>query len=1091
MNTRRERLLVLGNGPSLREEYFPLFRGTPCLGMNAAYRYWDRIGWYPDFYCCLDDQVVVSHADEIRRLIEEGRCGRFLLHHNFFKAHADLLDNDRVLALVQLMPGEFGRQKCELLNIPHTPSRLFASTDARKLTTGSYAVRFGAYLGFRSIGLLGIDCRYVERLPQSRDVGGIALEMTSTPERNPNYFFADYQATGDRYNVPNPEAHGGNLHLQSFETLRRDVEANSLEVSPFVCTRDSELHAKGVFPHVPLRAFLHGTYLSAIFMPVTAAELDRLLERFGQWGRPDSRPVEQEGGVPAVELCICFNGARDSAVEAKVREAFEASGLARFFRALRFYYSNLAGLRDLYSPDRTGRHGPDGFNAGPNNQFLDIVRSFARGMARIMLMETDVVALQPGWLSRLEVAAGDREPYWICGSQYRGAGEVRSFWHVNGNAIYSAGDPNFLDFFETILLPYYRERVREKPGLAYDTVFHDFLRGLFSGDAKSADLKRWGQLAHRVRFAEFIVDVSNAYDRLPANLYSLAGARQMFPDSVLFHGAVALMDDQIRREEQVRAGALELVYIDCDAKDEWGHFMAYARNVAAEADALGAGVSFLSSKAIESRSMDSESLSLTPTFSSPSYMRGSPQIRGFAAELRKAIKGIRKKRPHKKLLVYQYTAGLEHLEQVEALLREEPELFATVNIFYAFSVDDWAPEVRDRWRALLSRCVESLRLTVTVPTAAAQRDFAAAFNVDLPVAPHPSTTFDDKAAATLAASSPHEPDSARPCILFPGGIDEAKGFRLVAAAIALLDAKKAYDCVYRAVWRPNTDETLRPVLDSVVGLGARRVEGVLKADEYVSFLQRGDVFVLPYLPPDFARRTSGMVTDAVLLGRPFVAIEGTWLGEVAVQTGAGVAVGRSAGEIVAGIDRVLSDYTQYSEQAARARREYLEWNSWHSLLRTVIYGESEYRTRAAAHADDPFGGLTGAALEAAGGPGAAANTAVAESEREASNYQDLFRASMAPDAAASGALADEISAQLGVIAARVSQLERASEGDTASPGGASAGERGSYGRYLDPELVSRNFSLIIYLENILRNRPMLLRVLNSMHRFFSRLLKLP
>ncbi len=39
--------IVMGNGPSLKGFDFTRLNGVTTLGMNAAYRYWDQIGWYP------------------------------------------------------------------------------------------------------------------------------------------------------------------------------------------------------------------------------------------------------------------------------------------------------------------------------------------------------------------------------------------------------------------------------------------------------------------------------------------------------------------------------------------------------------------------------------------------------------------------------------------------------------------------------------------------------------------------------------------------------------------------------------------------------------------------------------------------------------------------------------------------------------------------------------------------------------------------------------------------------------------------------------------------------------------------------------
>ena len=51
---RSDTLVVLGNGPSLEGFDFARLRPFDVIGMNAAYRYWDEIGWYPTYYICLD-----------------------------------------------------------------------------------------------------------------------------------------------------------------------------------------------------------------------------------------------------------------------------------------------------------------------------------------------------------------------------------------------------------------------------------------------------------------------------------------------------------------------------------------------------------------------------------------------------------------------------------------------------------------------------------------------------------------------------------------------------------------------------------------------------------------------------------------------------------------------------------------------------------------------------------------------------------------------------------------------------------------------------------------------------------------------------
>lgn len=196
---KKKRAIILGNGPSLEGFDFDRLNGFDVFGMNAAYRHWDRIGWYPQFYSCLDTVVGLSHRDEIERLIiERDALGirSFLLRSNLCEA----IDVD-----LQQYVINFDELVLEL--------RLFS---APTITTGSHTAAWAASLGYREIFLLGIDCNYVEFVEGARHVSGIELELGRTPSKNPNYFFADYQQSGDRYNVPNPDRE---VHLESWREV--------------------------------------------------------------------------------------------------------------------------------------------------------------------------------------------------------------------------------------------------------------------------------------------------------------------------------------------------------------------------------------------------------------------------------------------------------------------------------------------------------------------------------------------------------------------------------------------------------------------------------------------------------------------------------------------------------------------------------------------------------------------------------------------------------------------------------------------------------------------------------------------------------
>lgn len=210
------RAFVLGNGPSLRGFDFERLGDFDVFGMNAAYRHWDRIGIYPDYYSCLDLVVGLSHQEEIRRLIENAKSlgiRAFLLRNNLIEALGSLKNSDLVINFDLLKDG-----------LPE----LSAST----ITTGSHTAAWAVALGYREVYMLGIDCNYVEIVGEAKKGEGTELTIVEEPENNPNYFFDDYQQPGDRYNIPNPNR---DVHLESWREVANliwDGKSRVLNANP-------------------------------------------------------------------------------------------------------------------------------------------------------------------------------------------------------------------------------------------------------------------------------------------------------------------------------------------------------------------------------------------------------------------------------------------------------------------------------------------------------------------------------------------------------------------------------------------------------------------------------------------------------------------------------------------------------------------------------------------------------------------------------------------------------------------------------------------------------------------------------------------
>lgn len=255
-------VFVLGNGPSLRRLDLERLSGVSTIGMNAAYRYWERIDWYPTHYCCLDDELVVTHHDAIASLLREDLVRTALVTAKFLEYHPEFVDDERCHVFERFHRPSFdarGRQ----LGLVFVDHKAFRASEPWKVTTGAYAVRYAIYLGYRNLYLLGIDCHYVDVPLDVQPVGGVALELTRTPDVNPNYFFDDYQRAGDRFHVPNPPIYGDNLHLQSLEVVRDDIARLRLPIEIRVCSAESELVSRGVFPYEDVGSALRSAGVEA------------------------------------------------------------------------------------------------------------------------------------------------------------------------------------------------------------------------------------------------------------------------------------------------------------------------------------------------------------------------------------------------------------------------------------------------------------------------------------------------------------------------------------------------------------------------------------------------------------------------------------------------------------------------------------------------------------------------------------------------------------------------------------------------------------------------------------------------------------
>ena len=175
-------LIVMGNGPSLKDVDFDMLSGYDTFGLNAAYRAYPRLNWWPTYHGCFDYRVTDNHKENFIDLINSKK----------FKKH---------FYIRNLSNEENGN-------------------------SGANACSVGVCLGYKKIILLGVDCNYVEFVEGSKKDGPGGLVMEKTPGTNPNYWFDDYQQKGDEYNIPD----GLSFHMPTWNTFAYRAAHANIEV---------------------------------------------------------------------------------------------------------------------------------------------------------------------------------------------------------------------------------------------------------------------------------------------------------------------------------------------------------------------------------------------------------------------------------------------------------------------------------------------------------------------------------------------------------------------------------------------------------------------------------------------------------------------------------------------------------------------------------------------------------------------------------------------------------------------------------------------------------------------------------------------
>jgi len=209
--------------------------------------------------------------------------------------------------------------------------------------------------------------------------------------------------------------------------------------------------------------------LGSIIIPCLTSDLDSLFFMLNAWADERLSPRVLDGEKP--HLLILFN--RDNEYVKNKAESFwrDIPRLSLYFSGISVKSAGLNAASDLYVKERPkSKVGKFGNTAGPNFLFQHAMNFAHRWPGYTLLVEVDCLPLKKDWLTSLEQVIKRASGAWVIGSMYIGTFRINNpiMRHLNGNALYNVGDPNFINFLNNVWMPRLIQYADVNPNVAYD-----------------------------------------------------------------------------------------------------------------------------------------------------------------------------------------------------------------------------------------------------------------------------------------------------------------------------------------------------------------------------------------------------------------------------------------------------------------------------------------------------------------------------------------------------------------------------------------------------------------------------------------------
>ncbi len=392
-------------------------------------------------------------------------------------------------------------------------------------------------------------------------------------------------------------------------------------------------------------------------------------------------------------------------------------------------------------------------------------------------------------------------------------------------------------------------------------------------------------------------------------------------------------------QEISKDSSFTLLSINPDLENRFGHFFHFDERLRIAAESLGGQVI-----SVANRAWDGPEEGIVPWFTDHTWnlLRDDPGVsrERFRAEFESLLKVLSSVSAPSLVGGFLYTGSYLHLSEILAANLEfgAGPLPMAVNLFYSHKeVQDLengevpAVPITGTMLEVTDALAESLNVSVFGDSSKFIELMEIQCGIGLPLWPFFSTT-------DLPALPPQREAHQLLRVYAPGNLQLEKGYDLVVGLseeLTVGDLGRRIQLVARAVFHDGTDRALSRLADRL-RLHAVVLEGELSDEEYLRQLLEADIILVPYRRRPFETRTSGVVSDAVSLGKPVVATRDTWAGDIVERFGLGVTFeDGDLADMVSALQRAADRYDHFAERARDAAPVWRSEASPHRLLTTI------------------------------------------------------------------------------------------------------------------------------------------------------------